>query len=333
MSATVHRPGLRSAVESTIRSRLGPEAVVGRVDTSLSEYSSSFRLESVRAEVRGGTTERFVLKDLSWETMLPGARGIRRRQRHDPRREIEVYRQVLPLGPSGPPRHLGDFLDEPAGDAWLFLEEVAGDQLCHVGEPEGWDAAVRWAGSFHRWAAQPRSLAAAVSAGLPVRLARWYRESAARARAAGDRQPDRRKGAQIDAVLSRHDAVVERLCAQPPTVVHGQLYPSNVIVSRDGEGWRSCVVDWETAAIGAAAIDLAALVEGDWEEGDRRRMLAAYAAASGDHRPLNELEVDVTCARLQLCLEMLGLPERFDPPPGHLRDWLATATRLVEDLG
>ena len=50
---------------------------------TLSPYSSSFRIEHVGVDLLGGGHEDLVLKDLSWSTMLDGARAIRDRADHD----------------------------------------------------------------------------------------------------------------------------------------------------------------------------------------------------------------------------------------------------------
>lgn len=66
---------------------------------SLSPYSSSFRIEDGSVSFRGGGHQHLVLKDLSWDTMLDGARTIRSESRHDPSREIDVYRHLLVRAP------------------------------------------------------------------------------------------------------------------------------------------------------------------------------------------------------------------------------------------
>ena len=68
--------------------------------------------------------------------------------------------------------------------------------------------------------------------------------------------------------------VSEELVCRAQTVIHGECYPSNVLV-RDG-----CIhpVDWETAAVAAGEIDLVCLTE-HWPEPTVDRAVAAYAAA------------------------------------------------------
>src|SRR5439155_23698855 len=50
---------------------------------------------------------------------------------------------------------------------------------------------------------------------------------------------------------------IPALSAPPQVIVHGEFFPANVL-SRDGVIYP---VDWESAAVGAGEIDLAALIE------------------------------------------------------------------------
>ena len=60
----------------------------------------------------------------------------------------------------------------------------------------------------------------------------------------------------------------ERLLALPVGFIHGELYPSNVLVGeRTG---RICAVDWEMAGIGPLLLDLAALTSGAWTQRAQR---------------------------------------------------------------
>ena len=43
---------------------------------------------------------------------------------------------------------------------------------------------------------------------------------------------------------------MDRLVRLPRTLIHGELYPSNVIVGRGHHRERVCPVDWEMAALG-----------------------------------------------------------------------------------
>jgi hypothetical protein len=300
---------------------------------TLSPYSSSFRIEHVTVGLAGGAREEFVLKDLSWGTMLEGARAIRDEAHHDPFREVAVYRHFLGRAPWGPPRLLGWLDDGPGGRHWLFLERVDGLQLRHVGDLDAWREAAAWAGRLHARFAGTEE-AEAVSARLPSwtgdRLRRSLRAAEGRVRRHGSGGARR----AMAAVARRHEVVVARLAAAPPTLVHGQLYPSNILFV-PGPPARVCPVDWETAARGPGVLDLAALVEGEWDDATRAELCRAYlegrdGAASA--AALGPLELDLACARVQLCLEVLALPHGFDPPEDHAADWAGRAAELASGL-
>jgi hypothetical protein len=303
---------------------------VVHVTRTLSPYSSSFRIEHVTVELPGGGHEELVLKDLTWSTMLDGARAIRDRQRHDPVREIEVYHRFLGRAPWGPPRLLGWVHDEVADRHWLFLERVDGLQLRHVGDLDAWRGAAAWAGRLHARFATAEEVAA-IAARLPTWTEGRLRRSLTAAASRVGRHGSGGARRAMAEVARGHEAVVARLAAAAPTLVHGQLYPSNILFV-PGPPARICAVDWETAALGAGVLDLAALVEGDWDDATRADLCRAYLQGRDGAAPpaaLAALEVDLACARVQLCLEILALPHGFDPPEDHAADWAGRAAALV----
>jgi hypothetical protein len=56
--------------------------------------------------------------------------------------------------------------------------------------------------------------------------------------------------------------VVEALANAPRTLIHGELYPQNVLINELG----SVVIDWESAGVGPGVIDLAVLTQGSWDD-------------------------------------------------------------------
>jgi hypothetical protein len=319
--APVDRPGLAAAVQDALAD--AGAAVVG-IDVAMSPYSTSFRIEDVTATLADGSQRALILKDLSWDTMLEGARGIRDHEGHDPRREADVYARLLPHAPAGPPMLLGHVDDAASGGHWLLLERIEGLQLRHVGERDVWLRAMSWAGAFHAEFARPERLAAAAEIGLPTWDAERLRLSMAQAEHA-------HPGPAMKDVAKVHERVVARLAGAAPTVVHGQLYPSNIVVADRPEPRRVAALDWETAAIGAGVLDLAALVEGDWTPADRTAFVTAYLQGAGG-ADLESTLLDLACARLHLCLELLGLPAGFDPPADVAADWLDRAVSLTKEL-
>lgn len=216
---------------------------------------------------------------------------------HDPAREIQTYEHILVPAGIGPRLHAAD-------DGLLLIEKVEGTELWQIGELETWCRVARWLAGMHR------ALAAHADAPWLLRYdAGWYRLWLDRARSrAGDLGPVERV----------YEAAVERLLALPRTVIHGELYPSNVLVA-DG---RICPVDWEMAGSGPGIVDLAALASGFRSE-EAEAILAAYGDADREA---------FDCAQLHLALRWLGWSRRWSPPPEHEHDWRAEALSAAERL-
>ncbi len=125
-----------------------------------------------------------------------------------------------------------------------------------------------------------------------------------------------------------YEAVVDRLAGLPTTLVHGELYASNVLLA----GGRVCVVDWELAGVGPGVLDLAALTAGLAD--DHATALAeTYRLALEDPPDAKELRFALDCARLHLALQWLGWSPGWTPPPEHALDWRAELPRLAARVG
>jgi aminoglycoside phosphotransferase (APT) family kinase protein len=269
-------------------------------------------------------------KDLSPASRLAEARGTRPAFLLDPSREIAVYLNVLPDW-LGSPACYGAVEDAEHDRYWLFLERVRGVELWQVGELDVWADVARWLARMHSGrlheAAAPHA-----ARRLVTYDAAYYRRWPERARSFATTR-ERRRG--LERVLRGHDDLVERLLALPTTFIHGELYPSNVLIGRrDDGGVRVAAIDWETAAVGPALVDLAALTEG-WGEDERLQLVEAYrVAASAAAPPMWAPGSDAAlgACRLHLCLRWLGWAEGWSAPPEHARDWLGLALRLTEEM-
>jgi aminoglycoside phosphotransferase (APT) family kinase protein len=300
----------------------------GEVERRSSPYRTSFPIEELRFELAKRGPVRIGFKQLQWERLEPSAQLAKPRFLHDPEREPEVYRLLLPQAPGGPPGFFGSVLD---GDRhWLFVEWVEGRELFQVGERGLWEDAARWLARFHV-ALAPQRDRLAQEARLLDHDAAFYRRWIERAR---EFSVDAKA---IDWLAARHEQVVEALLAQPRTVVHGEFYASNVLVASDFDptplgqesATRVAAVDWELAATGTGLGDLAALLSG-WPEEDRAAIAAAYAGEPGvpafDRR-------DLHLARLQVAIQWLGwAPPQWEAPEGQRHDWLGEAVALAEEL-
>jgi aminoglycoside phosphotransferase (APT) family kinase protein len=211
---------------------------------------------------------------------------------------------------------------------------VPGVELWQVGELSVWEEVAGWLGGLHaRFAGRIDELRGA-NPYLLEHSVSWYRSWCERASAALARSDDPR-APTLHAALDRYDEAIAPLAALPRTFVHGELYPSNILVVRGDGHPRVCPVDWEMAATGPGLIDLAALV-GGWDPPERERLVAAYLSGlpQGDAaRPEPEtLSADLARCRLHLALQWLGWSSDWRPPPEHAHDWIGEASVLVQEL-
>lgn len=313
------------SLEVVLGELLGAPIEAVRVDRS--DYSTSFPIDHITVDLADGTQRELVRKDLTWTALLHPARRIKPEFVYDPRREMRVYTDVLPAGPEGPARCFG-VVDRPdLGRRWLFLERVAGVELFQVGDLAMWEATARWAARFHAGFDGRGDDLLAAGVPLLVHDRQWLLRWADRAAAGAGR--DRSRATRH--LRDRADALWVRLAAQPKTVVHGELYASNVIVSGAPPRPRVSAVDWEMAAVSSGLVDLAALTAGNWTANQRDAMEAAYASAAG-RRHDDAFRADLDACRLVLCLQWLGWKRRWRAPAEHTFDWFTEAMLLAARL-
>jgi len=279
-----------------------------RLDRASSRYSTSAPIEDLVVHLDDGATRRLVLKDLTAASLLPGAKAGKPTKLSDPGREPAVYR-------------------------WLLLERVAGVELYQVGELDVWCGAVAAIARLHGelWSALEHH--PQVRHRLLVHDEAGMRDWMRRARVFDAL----RGGVHYSDLLALdrvHAGTVTALARQPPVVLHGDLYASNVLVARDDQ-LRVCPIDWEYAGLGPAALDVAALTSGGWTQQEQEAMSRAYWEQLDDPRwapGWAEWESCLDMARLQVCVQWLGWSARWTPPSEHNHDWLAEARRVADRL-
>jgi Phosphotransferase enzyme family len=293
-------------------------------------YATSAPLEEIRVEVEGGEEAALILKDLSRDRLPANALAAKPEFLHQPRRELDAYRRLLAPAGVGP-RCFAAHADPDGLHDWLLLEKVPGVELWQVGELEVWERVAQWLGDFHASFAGRLDQLRAVNAHLLHHDAAWFRSWHERAMAAIAGSQDQR-GADLAAALEGYEAVVEALAELPRTLVHGEFYPSNVLVVRDQQPVGVYPVDWEMAAIGPGTLDLAALA-GGWGASERESLARAYLEGLGSDRPIDELLADLSRCRLHLALQWLGWSSDWLPPEEHAHDWLGEALAAARELG
>jgi hypothetical protein len=310
--------------------RLGGQGIVA-LERRPYRYATSAPLEEVRVRTDDGAETLLILKDLSRDRLLPDARRSKPEFLHEPRRELETYRRVL--GPAGIGPRTFAVVDD--GRQWLLLQKIAGVELWQVGDLSVWKRVAAWLGGLHASFAGRVDTVREANPHLLEHSPASYRSWCDRARSALSESADPRAPSLLEALLA-YDRVVERLDALPRTFVHGELYPSNVLVALAEEPVGVYPVDWEMAAIGPGLIDVAALV-GGWGAPDRERLESAYLQAltdaGGSSSRIDELKAGVSSCRLHLSLQWLGWASGWQPPREHAHDWLGEALLLSRELG
>jgi Phosphotransferase enzyme family len=296
-------------------------------------YATSAPLEEIRVRTDDGAETLLILKDLSRDRLLPDAGRSKPEFLHEPRRELETYRRVL--GPAGiGPKAFAVVDDGGRGRQWLLLQKVRGIELWQVGELSVWNRVAAWLGGLHAYFADRIDTVRDANPHLLEHSPSSYRSWCDRACAALSESADPRAPNLVEA-LRGYDRVVDRLGALARTFVHGELYPSNVLVALAEEPVGVYPVDWEMAAIGPGLMDVAALV-GGWGAREREGLESAYVEGlteAGCSSPgINQLKAGVSSCRLHLALQWLGWASGWQPPREHAHDWLGEALVLSREL-
>jgi Ser/Thr protein kinase RdoA (MazF antagonist) len=259
-----------------------------------------------------------MLKDLGPAGLSADARRAKPSFLHDATREIDTYRLALAGHGLGTAEFHGAHVVPARQRYWLFLELVDGVPLWQSGHGLEWAAAAAWLAKLHQLGAGAHP---GLGASYGARFYAWWMPRALRF------APE----AGLEPIESVHRWAVERLAAAPRTLVHGEFYPSNVLV-RAGPDREICPVDFELAGTGPGVLDLAALSTGLPDE-VAASLVSAYLAALASPPPRAELEVLLLCARLHLAVRWLGWSGEWRPPRHQAHDWAREARVVAERLG
>lgn len=191
-------------------------------------------------------------------------------------REIRVYERLLAGRSPAVPAYYGARRDRSSSSWELFLEYVDDWSLKYHHLDHWHTAAERLAELHAHFARRRRELD---EAGFLLRIDEDYLRGWGERGASAVAQRSRALGARLRKVVGRYDSVVDLLQAQPPTLVHNDLSPKNVIADRSRSPARICFVDWELAAVGPGPMDLVHLTYGLSQEAENT-LNVAYCSRS-----------------------------------------------------
>ena len=316
---------LKAVLEPQLSRKMVGPVSIRRIDRKPFEYATSCAIEELEVHIESLAPLQILFKDLTEVSPAGSTSQTRPSFMYDPTREIMAYRDVLDSAELGTAEPFGWVSDESASRYWLFLEHVRGDMLWQIGDLEPWKDAARWLGRFHQLEALQQRAAT-----LPLlrRDAAYHRRWLQRAR---DLRP---RESALWSIGPAYDLAVALLGRLPATLIHGEFYPSNIVVWRGSDPIRICPIDWELTSLSPGVIDLAALVSG-WEETEETLLIEAYREGLAIQRAapsIDELRYSVWCSRLIQCVQWVGWSNAWTPPPEHRRDWLSEAMTLSDRL-
>jgi aminoglycoside phosphotransferase (APT) family kinase protein len=246
------------------------------------------------------------------------------KQRRD--REVRIYEELLGEGGLPVPRYYGSAWDEASGRRQVFLEHVADWDLRYQ-SLEHWFTAARSLARLHaHFAGRAGQL---VACDFLLRLDAHYLHGWAERAVdvAGGYATD--LAAALARVVSSYGRVCEVLARQPPTLVHNDLAPKNVLADRSHDPARICFVDWEMAGVGCGLLDLVDLKYGLDPASDQAMGVSYRAALEGSRLlPDDPGEMDSLLAACELHKTAYRL--------AHSRSWrlpFDTVARWVAEAG
>jgi hypothetical protein len=268
LSPAPQKPALPVALlEEGLGRALGrPARVVGLEEEALE--GSSHPIARLRVTLASGEEVPVICK-----RPRPGHKGVGSAD------EVLIYRRLLAGGRFGAPLLYASVHDEGAGCDLLLLEDVGEDTLDGAGLDE-WLETFRWLARVHAAYAGRADELRALGC-LSEQDESYYQSLRRRARAHVAAGGTPGGVGRFDRLMRGWGCLVGRLVRQPRTLVHGDIFPGNLHL-QPGPVVRP--VDWEGAAVGLGAWDLARLLDG-WGS-DKPAFVACYLQEFARHAAL-----------------------------------------------
>ena len=255
-------------IEKIVASVKGRPVEVRRVERQPLRFSTAFPTEIVSITLEDGETVSLFVKQLGQEQS-----DHPDKQQRD--RELQVYGRLFKGGLHPVPRYYGNEWNAQTQRWDLYFEYIDGWKLKHC-DMNTWFLAAEKLGALHGYFMNRGEVLQ--SAEFLLQLdSRYFLTWAERAIQSLVGFPLRVQE-NLRAIAARYDVIASLLASQPPTLVHNDLAPKNVVVDRGVKPDRICFVDWELAGRGCGLLDLVYLkYKLDPETG--ARMVGHYCSA------------------------------------------------------
>lgn len=268
-------------------------------------------------------------------------------------KEVGFYQLIAPSTPIRAPKAYLSAYEPQSRDFVLLLEDLAparvGDQLAGLTAAEAAMALRAVAGLHGRWwrdpALEPMDWLIAINSPEFKSLEPIYQQCwPAVVDFLGEAMSPqmRRIGERM---ATRVAAMLDKAAAQPRTILHGDYRADNLFFRDDGDADAIAVCDWQIAAQGGGAFDVAYLLTGSLDVDLRRAheddLLRGYHAEltrrGGVDYPFGDFLQDYrTCAMLAWCWPVVAIAT-LDPANERglamFHAWAGRGMAAIEDLG
>jgi thioester reductase-like protein len=248
-------------------------------------------------------------------------------------REVAIYRDADPVTRAHTPLVVATHADAGARAWAVLIEDLAGARLLDsVDRPGAWtpddiDTAIGGITAVHRaWEGRVAELRASPWM-APTRTTESMVTMTALWRALADHAAPMFASWTGGAIARQQHALVDRMAewrpildASPQTLIHNDFNPRNICLKPDGDGWRLCAYDWELAAIGTPARDVAELLCFLAPDGMTRASVERFLDERVSHAAFGAALAELLVDRLSIYAMVHRVkPQRF--LPRVLRTW------------
>jgi thiamine kinase-like enzyme len=307
---------LRAGLESVLEAQGLLDGELAIQAREKNTYTSTFPSEIVTCRVGSGPEIRVFLKYSAHR--LNEAYGHRGGVGY----EANVYRQLLNSLDISIAKLYGIYRSPDGINTWLAMEYLEeGTRMTHTIDPEAMLKAARWMGRFHAQCTTRVSDPA-------LSFLNRYNPDYYRGWVSRTRKMVRQAGVDSEwlrTVCSRIDEVIEVLCNSPPTIIHGEYYPKNILLQHG----LIYPVDWESTAIGNGMVDLAMLTEG-WAPDTTWELVHEYQRSRWPEGAPHDLVTSLYAARIYVQFRWLGDQLWLGDKQARFPEWAGYLEALQE---